>query len=64
MKGFHENGLKGHKRIAQGTAGEKQEPTCEVPAGTAVRHALGIRFRSRAQLLDQAREVRPRLIEE
>ncbi len=26
-----------------------------MPVGTAVRHALGIRFRNRAQLLDQAR---------
>jgi hypothetical protein len=26
MRHFYENGLKGHKKIAQGTAGEKQEP--------------------------------------
>ena len=59
-----ENGLKGHKKIAQSTAGEKQEPAGEVPVGTAVRHALGKKFRNRAQLLDQARAARPRLIEE
>ncbi|HVN79079.1 MAG TPA: hypothetical protein VMW38_08780 [Terriglobia bacterium] len=61
---FHENGLNGHKKIVQGTAGEKREPAGEVPAGTAARHALGIGFRNRTQLLDQARADSPRLIEE
>jgi hypothetical protein len=36
MAHSYENGLKGHKKIAQGTAGEKQEPKA-----TADRDALG-----------------------